>query len=246
MTDLGAACTGFNHRIIAIGASAGGLKPLERLLADLPADLPASVFVVLHIGASSHLTHILGRSSALPVEAAHSGTRIELGRVYVAVPGLHLLVHDSHILLRRGPRENSARPAIDPLFRTAAITYGGAVIGVVLSGALNDGTAGLNAIKRCGGLAVVQDPSDAAVPSMPASALRNVDVDHIAPASHLAVLLARTRAPAGRPDTDYSGRHQAGSDHCSTGVGGHEGRGSVGYTVPVHLSRMPRCVVGDG
>ncbi len=119
------------------------------------------------------------------------------GHVCVAVPGAHLLLHDSHIMLRRGPRENLARPAVDPLFRSAACSFGGRVIGVVLSGALNDGTAGLRAIKRCGGIAVVQDPRDAAHPDMPQSALRHVDVDHFVPANALAGLLAGlVREPA--------------------------------------------------
>jgi two-component system chemotaxis response regulator CheB len=187
-----------NRHIVAIGASSGGLPVLTRLLADLPPELPASVFVVLHLGPSSHLAEILGRASTLRVSAARNGQQIQLGQVYVAVPGVHLLVHDSHLMLCRGPRENSARPAIDPLFRSAACTFGSATIGVVLSGALNDGTAGLRAIQRCGGVTVVQDPHDAADPGMPASALRNVDVDHVAPASELASLLVRlVREPAG-------------------------------------------------
>lgn len=184
--------------IVVIGASAGGLQALQQLLADLPGDLTASIFIVLHIGAASHLSEILDRMTALPVLQARSGDEIEAGRVYVAVPGVHLLLHDHHILLRRGPRENLARPAIDPLFRSAACTFGARVIGVVLSGSLNDGTAGLRAIKRCGGLAVVQDPRDAAFPDMPLSALQHVEVDHMAPARALGALLTRlTRETAG-------------------------------------------------
>ncbi len=185
-------------KVIVIGASAGGLQPLHRILDDIPPDLPAAVFVVLHIGAASHLVEILGRTAALPVMPARSGQRIEPGVIYVAVPDKHLLLHDQHILLRRGPRENLARPAIDPLFRSAASTFGARVIGVVLSGALNDGTAGLRAIKRCGGITVVQQPSDAAVPGMPLSALLYAEIDHVAPAGALAGLLARlVREPAG-------------------------------------------------
>ncbi len=120
------------------------------------------------------------------------------GHVYIAQPGRHLLLHDGHILLRRGPRENLSRPAIDQLFRSAAASFGGRVIGVVLSGALSDGTAGLLAIKRCGGLAVVQDPADAAVSAMPQSALLNVDVDHVAPIRGMGPLLgALVHEPAG-------------------------------------------------
>ena len=183
--------------IVVIGASAGGLKALEQLLADLPNDLTASIFVVLHVGADSHLAEILERMTVLPVLQARSGDEIEAGQVCVAVPGVHLLLHDHHILLRRGPRENLARPSVDPLFRSAACTFGARVIGVVLSGGLNDGTAGLRAIKRCGGMAIVQDPRDAAFPDMPLSALLNVEIDHVAPARALGGLLTRCREIAG-------------------------------------------------
>lgn len=187
-----------NRDIIVIGASGGGLAALKVLIPALPPDLPASVFVVMHIGATSHLVQILGQRSRLPVVAAANGESIERGRIYVAVPGVHLMLHDRHILLRRGPRENLARPAIDPLFRSAAASFGGRVIGVVLSGALADGTAGLIAIKRCGGLAVVQDPRDALVPNMPRNALRHLDVDHVRSIEDMAGLLADlTRLPAG-------------------------------------------------
>lgn len=186
------------HDIIVVGGSAGGLQALQRLVADLPADLPASVFVVLHLGATSHLADILDRVTALPVSQAVNGQSFARGQIYVAVPDRHLLLHNGHMLLRRGPRENLCRPALDPLFRSAAASYGGRVIGVVLSGALNDGAAGLDAIKCGGGLAVVQDPHDAAVRSMPDNALRHVAVDHVVPAAAMGALLARLAAePAG-------------------------------------------------
>ena len=186
------------HDMIAIGASAGGLGVLERILRDLPADLPAAVFIVQHVGRSSHLADILQRAGKLPVARTESGDPIRRGHVYVAPPDRHLLLHDGHLLLRRGPHENLVRPAIDPLFRSAAASFGARVIGVVLSGALNDGTAGLRAIKRCGGLAVVQDPADATVPEMPLSALRKVEIDFRLPASRLGGLLADlAREPPG-------------------------------------------------
>ncbi|HJU20250.1 MAG TPA: chemotaxis protein CheB [Stellaceae bacterium] len=189
-----------NHDIIAIGASAGGVEALQTLVSGLPADLTAAVFIVLHIGRSrSELAQILDRAGPLPAMPAKSGERIETGRIYVAVPDRHLLIHDSHVLLRRGPHENLSRPAVDPLFRSAACSFGVRVIGVVLSGALNDGTAGLRAVKRCGGLAVVQDPADAVMRDMPESALRYVAVDHCVPASAMGPLLARLAAtPVGR------------------------------------------------
>jgi two-component system chemotaxis response regulator CheB len=177
--------------VIVMGASAGGLEPLQLVLAALPADLNAVVLVVLHVGATSYLSEILARRSALPVRQAISGEPIEFGRVYVAAPGLHLLVHDSHLLLRRGPRENHARPAIDPLFRSAAATFGARVIGVILSGVLNDGAAGMRAVKTCGGTAIVQHPTDARYPEMPLCALSYCEVDHVVPAAELSALLAR-------------------------------------------------------
>ncbi|MBX3501068.1 MAG: chemotaxis protein CheB [Alphaproteobacteria bacterium] len=186
------------HDIAVIGGSAGSLEVLQRIVANLPEDLPAAIFVVVHTGAVSHLARILDRVSALPVMEAANGAVFEPGHIYVATPDRHLMLHDDHILLRRGPRENLSRPAIDPLFRSAAATFGSHVIGVVLSGALSDGTAGLKAIKRCGGLAVVQDPADAMVPHMPQSAMRHVEIDHVADADALGPLLARlVRQPAG-------------------------------------------------
>jgi two-component system chemotaxis response regulator CheB len=198
MPDADAPIPRPGHDIIAIGASAGGLQALQCILHDLPADLPAAVCIVQHVGRSSHLVEILGRAGALPVVRPESGDPVLAGRVYVAPPDRHLLLHDRHLLLRRGPHENLVRPAIDPLFRSAGASFGSRVIGVVLSGALNDGTAGLRAIKRCGGLAVVQDPLDASVPEMPLSALRKVEIDFRLPASRLGALLADlTRQPAG-------------------------------------------------
>lgn len=191
--------TSASRDIVVVGGSSGGLEALRRLIRDLPPGFPATMFVVVHMGATSHLADVLAKSGPLSVLPAVSGVLFEPGKVYVAVPGFHLLLHDGHILLRRGPRENLARPAIDPLFRSAAASFGGRVIGVVLSGALADGTAGLRAVKRCGGLAVVQDPADALVSSMPHSALRHVEIDHVSPAAGMAKLLTGlVGQPAGR------------------------------------------------
>jgi len=199
------------HDIIVVGASAGGIDPLRQLCQEFPADLPAAVFIVLHIGIRSHLADILDRRAALPVLTAESGAPVTPGTIYVEPPGKHLLLHDEHVLLRRGPRENMARPAVDPLFRSAAASYGSRVVGVILSGSLNDGTAGIRAIKRCGGVAVVQEPMDATEPSMPSSAIRHVAVDHIAPAADLAALLYRlAKTPAGpTPDIPLDIRVEA-------------------------------------
>ncbi|WP_184701791.1 chemotaxis protein CheB [Aminobacter aganoensis] len=187
-----------NHCLIAIGASSGGVEPLKQIVRDLPSDLAASVFVVLHIGPVSHLAGILDRAGPLHARTAVNGAIFKRGNIYVAPPNYHLLIHDDHIMLRRGPRENLSRPAIDPLFRSAALSFGPRVIGVVLSGSLSDGTAGLRAIKAMGGLAVVQDPQDAAVPAMINSAMRYVDVDHTAPAADIGALLGELAVkPAG-------------------------------------------------
>ncbi|TGP20258.1 MULTISPECIES: chemotaxis protein CheB [unclassified Mesorhizobium] len=187
-----------NRFIIVIGASAGGVEPLRRIVSDLPADLPAAVFVVLHVGQVSYLAEILSRTAVLDTSVAKNGATFKTGNIYVAPPGFHLLLHGDHMMLRRGPRENLARPAIDPLFRSAALSYGASVIGVLLSGSLSDGTAGLRAIKAVGGLAVIQHPKDAPVPAMVESALHYVEIDHCLPAAKIGKLLAKLAAePAG-------------------------------------------------
>ncbi|MFN8677623.1 MAG: chemotaxis protein CheB [Thermomicrobiales bacterium] len=177
--------------IVVIGASAGGIAALTTLVQGLPPDFPAAIFVVVHIPASavSRLPEILGRAGPLPVEPARQGEAIAPGRIVVAVPDRHLLVRQGWIELGRGPRENHARPAIDPLFRTAARAYGPRVIGVVLSGTLYDGSQGLLAVKTRGGLAMVQDPQDAAFESMPQSALRAVAADVVVPVAGMARVL---------------------------------------------------------
>jgi two-component system chemotaxis response regulator CheB len=187
------------HDIIVVGASAGGVEALSNLARGLPGDLPAAVFAVLHVSAhgTSVMPRILSRAGALPAAHARDGEAIEPGRIYVAPPDHHLLVKRGHVRVARGPRENGARPAVDPLFRTAARFYGSRVIGVVLSGALDDGTAGLQAVKRRGGIAVVQDPQDALYPGMPRSAMEQVTVDHVLPMAEIPALLARlAREPA--------------------------------------------------
>lgn len=179
--------------VVVIGTSAGGIEALQQIARGLPADLPASVLIVIHVPPRSPglLPQILSRAGPLPAAHAKDGEEVLHGRIYVAPAGVHTLVDDGRIRLVAGPRENLHRPAIDTLFRSAAVAYGRRVIGVVLTGALDDGTAGLRAIKRCGGLAVVQDPAEAAYPSMPLSAMRNVRVDHGLPLAQIPALLAR-------------------------------------------------------
>jgi len=167
--------------IIVIGGSAGGLEALEKVLAGLPRQLNAALFAVLHTSSQGGvaLPQILARSGALPVSFAAEGESIERGHVYVAPPDHHLTLEGGTISVHRGPRENGFRPAVDPLFRSAAREYDGRVVAVVLSGALDDGTFGLMAVKEAGGTAIVQHPYEAFVPSMPLSAIQNVEVDHI-------------------------------------------------------------------
>jgi two-component system, chemotaxis family, protein-glutamate methylesterase/glutaminase len=179
--------------LIVIGASAGGVEALQVIARGLPGDLAAAVLMVLHTSPQGPdlLPEILSKVSPLEVAKAVDGAPIEQGKIYVAPPDHHLLVRDQRIGLSRGPKENRARPAIDPLFRTAAAAYGPRLVGVILTGMLDDGTAGLSAVKERGGTTVVQNPEDALYPSMPTSALRHVGGDFILPVSEIAPLLAR-------------------------------------------------------
>jgi two-component system, chemotaxis family, protein-glutamate methylesterase/glutaminase len=190
--------------LVVIGASFGGVEALMTLVAGLPKDLQAFVALVLHVGHHpSILPELLSRAGPLPAVHPREGEPMKLGRIYVAPPDHHLLVGAGVLHLSRGPRENHTRPAIDPLFRSAALHWGSAAIGVVLTGELDDGTAGLAAIKSCGGIAVVQDPQEAAAPSMPASALGNVEVDHCVLLPAIAPLLVRLvgTTPSRTPQT---------------------------------------------
>jgi two-component system chemotaxis response regulator CheB len=178
--------------IVVVGASAGGMEALQKLVSRLPHDLPASLFVVWHLspGARSVLPSILSRSGPLPAAHPEDGDRIERGRIYVAPNDHHMLLEKGYIRIARGPKENRFRPAVDPLFRSAAYVYGPRTVGVVLSGALDDGTAGLWTIKLRGGTTIVQEPSEALIRSMPLSALDNVEVDHRLPVAEIGGLIA--------------------------------------------------------
>jgi len=179
-------------KMIVIGASVGGVEALRALVAALPANLRAAVFIVLHVGShKSELPFLLSRLGGLPARHAEVGDLIAAGHIYIAPPDHHMVIEKGRISLTKGPRENWARPAIDPLFRSAADIYGANVIGVILTGALNDGTAGLYQIAQAGGTTIVQDPADAINPSMPRSALAHVAVDHCLPLAGIAPLLLK-------------------------------------------------------
>jgi two-component system chemotaxis response regulator CheB len=182
-----------NKDIVVIGGSAGSHAVLQQIVSDLPADFPASIFIATHVpvGVGTLLPDILARTSRMRVVSAIDGAPIERRCIYVAVPDQHLLVIDGTIRLGNGPRENMTRPAIDPLFRSAALSYGSRTVGVVLSGLLNDGASGLHAVKACGGTAVVQHPLDAHADQMPLAALENVEVDEVAAAADLARVLSQ-------------------------------------------------------
>jgi len=175
-------------RVIVVGGSAGGVEAMSQLVSRFPRDIPAAILMVLHIphNAVSVMPAILRRAGQLP--AVHAATREPLreGLIYVAPPDRHMLVREGTVVTTFGPRENGHRPAIDPLFRSAAETFRARAIGVLLTGNLDDGTAGLAAIKSCGGITIVQDPEDALYPGMPASAIENVEVDHVLPLDRIA------------------------------------------------------------
>jgi two-component system chemotaxis response regulator CheB len=179
--------------VVVIGASAGGLPALTSIVGELPRSLPASLLVVVHAATdgSTLLPTILGRASALPAAFAAAGDRLAPGRIYVAPPDTHLIVQKERLSVVHGPRENGFRPAIDPLFRTAGQALGPRVIGVILSGALSDGTYGLSVIKQHGGTAIVQDPQDAIIPNMPQSAIQHVTVDYVLPAREIGATIER-------------------------------------------------------
>ncbi len=191
--------------LIAVGASAGGVEALRRFVSGLPADLPAAVLVVLHIPPDrpSRLALILDRAGPLPATTASHGETLRHGIIYTAPPDHHLLAVDNTANLTTEAREHSCRPAIDPLFRSTAGTAGPQAVGVVLSGLLHDGPAGLRAIRECGGTILVQDPADARFPALPRNAIRTARPDHIATATELGQLVgALTRALPSERATD--------------------------------------------
>ena len=207
--------------IIVIGASAGGVQALSTVVAALPPKLPAAVFIVLHVPAEppSVLPHILSRDARMLVNHARNGERIEHGRIYVAPPDQHLLIEGSLIKLVHGPKENLHRPSIDTLFRSAARWAGPRVIGVVLTGARDDGTVGMRAIKQRGGVAIVQDPIEATFPSMPLSVMQDISVDYSVPLREIGPLLTRL---VKQPAAEEGGYPLAEDVEIETKIAGQE------------------------
>jgi two-component system chemotaxis response regulator CheB len=193
------------HDIIVIGTSAGGLEALDTLLGQLPTDIPAAIFIVQHLSPENTglaLLHRLGKHKAFHCSLAENKGKFQNGRVYIGPADHHLLVKKDHVLVTKGARENRYRPGIDPLFRSAAAAHGSRVVAVLLTGTLDDGTVGLLAVKKCGGITIVQDPKEAAYPEMPQNALDNVKVNHCAKIPEIAGLLekyAKTAPGKGKP-----------------------------------------------
>ena len=191
-----------NRDLVAIGTSAGGVEALMHLARSLPGNLPASVLVTIHLPSHSRssLDEVLSRAGQLKASFAAEGEAVKKGRIYLAPPGRHLLVHGERFALGAGPRENNTRPSIDPMLRSAALCCGSRTIGVILTGTLGDGASGLWAVKQAGGITVVQDPGEAQFSEMPRTALKRTEPDHIVKLPDLPKLLeSLVRQPAGEP-----------------------------------------------
>jgi two-component system chemotaxis response regulator CheB len=195
--------------IVVMAASLGGLKALQTIISSLPADFPASVLIVMHVGAwPSQLPSILQTGSRMRVVHARDGQAIERSTVYIAPPDRHMLVQDGNIVLSRGPKENFARPAADPLFRSVAVACGPRAIGVVLTGMLDDGAAGLKAIDACGGFTIVQDPSNCVAPEMPKAACEAVSPDIMAPIETIATAIIHATTMLAQKGINMDGRER--------------------------------------
>jgi two-component system, chemotaxis family, protein-glutamate methylesterase/glutaminase len=231
------------HDIIVIGGSAGGVEALQKLAAQLPASLPAALFVVIHVTprTRSLLPHIISRSGRLPAVEAKNGMLIEHGRIYTAVPNYHLVVERDHIHCSLGPTEQHHRPSINVTFRSAALAYGERVVGVLLTGDLDDGVAGLWEIKRRGGVAVVQNPEEAIFPSMPLSALREIAVDYTVRLADIGSLLCRLAVGEGEGKRTSPGEEPM--EPTLTDLTCPECRGTI-WEVPRGNGSEYRCRVG--
>jgi two-component system chemotaxis response regulator CheB len=210
---------GSGHRIIVIGGSTGGFEALKTIVKNLPAPFNGSIFIVWHTGANAGgvLANVLNGLTPIYVANAYNNEEIQPNRIYIAPPDHHLIIDRGFLRVTNGPKENRFRPAIDPLFRSASFAYGTRVVGVVLSGAMDDGTAGLWKIKQTGGIAIVQDPYDAEVPSMPVSALRAVKADFVVPVSDIAPLLVKL-SKEDVSDENIKGNRQHGDQDTKTEI----------------------------
>jgi len=228
--------------VIVIGTSAGGVEALQGLFRGIPGDLPAAILVVLHIPSHSpsRLGEILGRVSKLPVKIGEDGEMLARGQVYVASADRHLLIEGEKIRVTRGPTENRHRPAVDTLFRSAAYSCGQRVIGIVLTGMLDDGSSGLWAIKDRGGIAIVQSPDEAAFPSMPESALAHVAIDYTFTLAEMPAALERlTMEPV--PAAAPSGPSELLSIETRIALEGNGLKGGVMKLGPVSPNTCPEC-----
>jgi two-component system chemotaxis response regulator CheB len=209
-------------RIIVIGGSSGALEAVRTIVAGLPSDLSAAIFVAIHISpdAAGGTDRVLSKVARMPARYPEDHESIQASHIYIAPPDRHLLIDSGRIRLTRGPRENGFRPAVDPLFRTAAAGFGARVIGVILSGGRDDGSAGLEAIKAAGGTAIVQEPAEAVVPSMPSSAIRRLRVDHVLSANDMAALLTRlvSKRTRGKTRGKAPVKARAGKDVAEVGA----------------------------
>jgi two-component system chemotaxis response regulator CheB len=230
------------HDVIVVGASAGGVEALTQLVAGLPADLPTSLAIVMHIPATnvSLLPTILGRAGPLPAQNPRHHEPIRKSRIYVSPPDHHLLIQDGQLRLGRGPRENGHRPAIDSLFRSAAWHFGPRVVGVLLSGNLDDGTAGLLAIKRPGGVTLVQDPTESAAPGMPSSAIENGAADQVLPVADITAVLVDL---AYESVIDSGGRDMSGDMEEETKIAEFDAQAlqSTEQNLPPSVFASPEC-----
>lgn len=227
--------------IVVIGGSAGAIESVSEIVRGLPRDFDAAVFVVVHFPGSvtSALPRILSRVGSLPALHSESEEPIRPGRIYVAPPDCHLFLESGHVRLTRGPKENGHRPAIDPLFRSAAHHYGRRVVGVLLSGNLSDGTAGLLSIKQHGGVAIVQDPDTALYPGMAQSAIKHVQVDHVVPINAIPQLLIQLAAETAPPTETVDMDHHSDSRGASLDEAALEDR-KTQLGVPSTMS-CPEC-----
>jgi two-component system, chemotaxis family, protein-glutamate methylesterase/glutaminase len=231
------------HDIIVIGASAGGVEAVKNLASELPPSLPAAIFVVIHISprVSSFLPQIISRAGPLPAIEATDGMPVEHGHIYVAAPDYHLVVEHGHIHSSSGPTEQRRRPAINVTFRSAAVAYGERVAGVILTGEMDDGVGGLWEIKRRDGIAVVQNPEEAIFPSMPLSALREIDVDYTVGIAEMGQLLCRLATGEGEGKRTSLGKEAM--EPTLTDLTCPECRGTI-WEVPRGNGSEFRCRVG--